>query len=33
MDADFQGQRGFATAYGKKMINSNMYCAGTITNS
>lgn len=31
MDANFQGQRGFATAYGKKTVNGNMYCKGTIT--
>ena len=30
MDAEFQGQRGFATSYGKKMTNGNMYCKGTI---
>ena len=33
MDAQFQGQRGFATSYGKKPINSKMYCRGTITHS
>lgn len=33
MDADFQGQRGFATSYGKKPVNSKMYCKGTITRS
>lgn len=33
MTAEFQGERGFATAYGKKTVNSNMYCKGTITNS
>lgn len=33
VDADFQGQRGFATSYGKKMVNSNMYATGKITRS
>lgn len=33
MDADFQGQRGFATSYGKKPVNSKMFCKGTITRS
>lgn len=33
MDASFQGQRGFATAYGKKTVNGNMYSRGIITNS
>ena len=33
MDAQFQGQRGFATSYGKKPINARMYCRGTITHS
>lgn len=33
MDADFQGSRGFATSYGKRMVNANMYTAGTITNT
>lgn len=32
MDADFQGSRGFATSYAKRMVNSNMYAAGSITN-
>lgn len=31
VDADFEGKRGFATAYGKKVVNSNMYSKGTIT--
>ena len=33
MTSDFEGQRGFATAYGKKTVNANMYCKGTITKS
>lgn len=33
MDANFEGQRGFATSYGKKPVNSKMYCKGTITRS
>ena len=33
MDAEFQGQRGFATSYGKKMINRNMYAKGSIIRS
>lgn len=33
MEADFQGQRGFATSYGKKPVNSKMFCKGTITRS
>lgn len=33
MDANFEGQRGFATSYGKKPINSKMYCRGTILHS
>lgn len=28
---DFLGRRGFSTSYAKKMINKNMYVAGTIT--
>ena len=28
---DFLGRKGFATSYGKKMVNSNMYVKGTIT--
>lgn len=31
MDSNFEGQRGFATAYGKKVVNSNMFSKGTIT--
>lgn len=31
MDANFEGQRGFATSYGKKIVNGNMYCKGTVT--
>lgn len=30
-DANFQGSRGFATSYGKKMINTNMYAKGIVT--
>lgn len=33
MDANFQGQRGFATSYGKKPVNSKFYSRGTITHS
>ena len=33
MDANFEGQRGFATSYGKKPVNSKMYAKGTITHS
>jgi hypothetical protein len=33
MDANFEGQRGFATSYGKKPVNSKMYSKGTITHS
>ena len=33
MDAAFQGQKGYVTSYGKKPINANMYCAGTMTNA
>ena len=33
VDANFQGQRGFATSYGKKMVNSDMYAKGQITRS
>lgn len=33
MDANFEGQRGFATSYGKKVVNGNMYSKGTITHS
>lgn len=28
---DFVGRRGFATSYGKRMLNSNLYVAGQIT--
>lgn len=31
MDANFRGQRGWATMYGKKMLNSKMYIKGRIT--
>lgn len=31
MDANFRGQRGWATMYGKKMLNSKMYIRGNIT--
>lgn len=31
MDANFRGQRGWATMYGKKMLNSGMYIKGRIT--
>lgn len=30
MDADFRGQRGWATMYGKALINSKMYIRGRI---
>lgn len=30
MDANFQGQKGFATSYAKKTVNSDMYSKGTI---
>jgi hypothetical protein len=33
MDANFEGQRGFATSYGKKPVNSKMYSKGTIIRS
>lgn len=33
VDASFQGQRGYATSYAKKPINSKMYCRGTLTRS
>lgn len=33
MDANFQGQRGFATSYGKKAVNSNFYSKGKIFKS
>ena len=33
MDANFEGQRGFATAYGKKTVNGNMYSRGSIIQS
>lgn len=28
MPADFKGQQGYATSYGKKMVNSKMYIRG-----
>lgn len=31
MDANFRGQRGWATMYGKKLLNSKMYIKGKIT--
>jgi hypothetical protein len=31
MPADFKGQQGYATSYGKKMVNSKMYLRGKIT--
>lgn len=31
MPADFRGQQGYATSYGKKMINAKMYLRGRIT--
>ena len=31
MLADFQGQQGWATSYGKKMLNNKMYVSGTIS--
>lgn len=31
MDANFRGQRGWATMYGKKLLNSKMYIRGRIT--
>jgi len=31
MDANFRGQRGWATMYGKKLLNSKMYIKGRIT--
>lgn len=30
MPADFKGQQGYATCYGKKMVNSKMYLRGKI---
>ena len=30
---DFLGRRGFASTYGKKMVNANMYVRGRITNN
>ena len=30
MPADFRGQQGYATSYGKKMVNSKMYLRGKI---
>jgi hypothetical protein len=32
MDANFRGQRGWMTMYGKKMLNKNLYTCGQITN-
>ena len=32
MDANFRGQKAWATMYGKKMINPDLYIAGQITN-
>lgn len=32
MDANFRGQRGWMTMYGKKMLNPNLYTCGQITN-
>lgn len=31
MDANFRGQRGWATLYGKVLLNSKMYVKGIIT--
>lgn len=31
MDADFRGQRAWATMYGKRMVNPDLYIAGRIT--
>lgn len=31
MDADFRGQRAWATMYGKRMVNPDLYIAGQIT--
>lgn len=31
MDADFRGQRAWATMYGKKIINPDLYIAGNVT--
>lgn len=31
MDANFRGQRGWATMYGKKLLNSKMYIRGAVT--
>ena len=31
MDANFRGQRGWATMYGKKFLNSSMYIRGKVT--
>ena len=30
MPADFKGQQGYATSYGKKMVNNKMYLRGKI---
>ena len=32
MLADFQGQQGWATSYGKKMLQNKFYCSGSIQN-
>ena len=29
--ANFQGQQGYATSYGKRMVNSRLYAKGKIT--
>ena len=31
MDANFRGQRGYATMYGKALLNDKMYIKGYIT--
>ena len=31
MLADFQGQQGWATSYGKTILNQNMYVSGKIS--
>lgn len=30
MPADFRGQQGYATSYGKKMVNAKMYLRGRV---
>ena len=30
MPADYRGQQGYATSYGKKMVNNKMYLRGRI---